>query len=479
MVSSTIKSESRAEEEKKYDTKEQFALDTTKLHKKVDTPPTKIIIRNLPPSMTLEVFLKQIDPIPEHDYLRFVMGKNNRAYINFINYEDIWLFKQKFDCYVFLDDNGTEYEAIVEYAPFQKIPKLNRRKDTKCGTIEEDDDFKEFLETIEKEKEKSEHQPVPLDKWIEEIELKEIESKKGYIQKTTPLLDFIAKKRQDRKNEAKKIREERSLANEKKKTVIIHSSRSMNNNKDNVSKDNKGKPIAYEKIETSKRSQSTKSSSYTPSGNYKNVSNIDSNKDRDAGSKKETTTNSNVKTRNYSGSESDHQRPDSKKDLSKDDKYSSPIKLLLKPKKTAPSQENKSNANDYDMSSPGKEKPYPLNISKKEEREKSSSLDATDSVYNKELLAKKSHQPVKFNFSGNTITKVSKWDGNSKKDNDKPIGNSSLKDNIGEEGTKNKNYNQVIQTKDELTNSRPLKKERPPIQLYRPGKGLIKREKPQ
>lgn len=47
---------------------------------------------------------------------------------------------------------GNEYPAMVEYAPFQKIPKRagNKKKDIRVGTIDQDPDFMAFLESLEK-----------------------------------------------------------------------------------------------------------------------------------------------------------------------------------------------------------------------------------------------------------------------------------------------------------------------------------------
>lgn len=41
---------------------------------------------------------------------------------------------------------------MVEYAPFQKIPKRtgNKKKDIRAGTIDQDPDFMAFLESLEK-----------------------------------------------------------------------------------------------------------------------------------------------------------------------------------------------------------------------------------------------------------------------------------------------------------------------------------------
>lgn len=46
---------------------------------------------------------------------------------------------------------GVEYVAIVEYAPFQRIPKKKKKKDPKCGTIESDPLYQEFLESLKEQ----------------------------------------------------------------------------------------------------------------------------------------------------------------------------------------------------------------------------------------------------------------------------------------------------------------------------------------
>lgn len=46
---------------------------------------------------------------------------------------------------------GVEFPAVVEFAPFQRIPKNrpNRKKDPKVGTIEDDPYFISFKEQLE------------------------------------------------------------------------------------------------------------------------------------------------------------------------------------------------------------------------------------------------------------------------------------------------------------------------------------------
>lgn len=48
---------------------------------------------------------------------------------------------------------GNEYPAIVEYAPFQRIPKQRstRKKDPRVGTIESDPYYQDFIEALKAE----------------------------------------------------------------------------------------------------------------------------------------------------------------------------------------------------------------------------------------------------------------------------------------------------------------------------------------
>ncbi|XP_049442067.1 regulator of nonsense transcripts 3B [Epinephelus fuscoguttatus] len=173
---------------------------------------TKIVIRRLPPSLTKEELEEQLQPLPEVDYLEFFSNDTSlyphlfaRAYINFKNQEDIVLFRDRFDGYVFIDSRGQEYPAIVEFAPFQKTAKKrSKKKDAKCGTITEDPDYKKFLEFYNGDEDKLASTPETL---LEEIEAK---SKELVAKKTTPLLDFLKNKQRIRE-EKKEERRRREL----------------------------------------------------------------------------------------------------------------------------------------------------------------------------------------------------------------------------------------------------------------------------
>ncbi|XP_057666057.1 regulator of nonsense transcripts 3B isoform X2 [Diorhabda carinulata] len=84
--------------------------ETEKKPDKREKPLTKIIIRRLPPTIDQDTFLKQVSPIPDYNYIYIVngdfsLGENafSRVYINFVNHEDVYNFKERFDGYVFLD----------------------------------------------------------------------------------------------------------------------------------------------------------------------------------------------------------------------------------------------------------------------------------------------------------------------------------------------------------------------------------------
>ncbi|XP_012697589.2 regulator of nonsense transcripts 3B [Clupea harengus] len=173
---------------------------------------TKIIIRRLPPSLTKEELQEQLQPLPEVDYLEFFSNDTSlfphlfsRAYLNFKNQDDVVLFRDRFDGYVFIDSRGQEYPAVVEFAPFQKIAKRrSKKKDAKIGTIEEDGDYKKFLELYNGDDEKLTSTPETL---LEEIEAK---TKELIAKKTTPLLDFLKNKQRIRE-EKKEERRRREL----------------------------------------------------------------------------------------------------------------------------------------------------------------------------------------------------------------------------------------------------------------------------
>ncbi|KAM3910733.1 regulator of nonsense transcripts 3B [Leptodactylus fuscus] len=173
---------------------------------------SKVVIRRLPPSLTKEQLEEHLQPLPEHDYFEFFANDTSlfphmfsRAYINFKSPDDIVLFRDRFDGYVFIDHKGQEYPAIVEFAPFQKVAKKkSKKKDSKTGTIDDDPEYRKFLDSYSLDEEKLTSTPETL---LEEIEAR---NKEMIAKKTTPLLSFL-KNRQRIRDEKREERRRREL----------------------------------------------------------------------------------------------------------------------------------------------------------------------------------------------------------------------------------------------------------------------------
>ncbi|XP_075429490.1 regulator of nonsense transcripts 3B isoform X2 [Ascaphus truei] len=140
---------------------------------------SKVVIRRLPPSLTKEQLEEHLQPLPDHDYFEFFASDSSlfphlfsRAYINFKSQEDIVLFRDRFDGYVFIDHRDPEY--------------------------------KKFLESYSVDDEKLTSTPETL---LEEIEAR---NKEMIAKKTTPLLSFL-KNRQRLRDEKREERRRREL----------------------------------------------------------------------------------------------------------------------------------------------------------------------------------------------------------------------------------------------------------------------------
>ncbi|XP_050440710.1 regulator of nonsense transcripts 3A [Adelges cooleyi] len=153
----------------------------------------KVVVRRLPPSMTEERFLNEVSPLPENNYIYFVPGDlqatpfhHSRVYINFLKEEDMYMFTDKFDGYVFVDDTGDEYPAIVELAPYQRVPKKKLDKDPNWGKIHENPVFLEFKHNFEQK---------TIDTTLKTTQhfFESVEDKSEEQDLSTPLLEYLAK----------------------------------------------------------------------------------------------------------------------------------------------------------------------------------------------------------------------------------------------------------------------------------------------
>ncbi|XP_046384353.1 regulator of nonsense transcripts 3B isoform X2 [Ischnura elegans] len=233
--SNQVSTEGKTEPEGKTETDGNKPKEKDKKYR--SAPPTKVVIRRLPPTMTLEKFIDQVSPLPENDYLYFAkadasLGQHSfcTAYVNFVQPKDVFIFKEKFDDYIFIDNKGNEFPAVVEFAPFQKIPrKKSRQRDPKCGTIDSDPDYLSFVAQVKQTVEEAPDAGIkstcgkssPLlsvQDVLEEIEAKERDRK--CRKATTPLIEYIKQRKMERqrmKDEKKEERKRREVERKRAK----------------------------------------------------------------------------------------------------------------------------------------------------------------------------------------------------------------------------------------------------------------------
>eukprot|EP00794_Sanderia_malayensis_P011291 gene11291-12472_t len=186
--------------------KSDSSVQQTKSRKKDrESLPTKVVVRRLPPLLTENTLKEELDGMPEYDYMRLVPPDYSlaphvfsRAYINFNSFANALQFRNSYDGYIFSDGKGREHSIVVELAPFQGLPKENkRRKDPKCGTIFKDPDYETFMENLDKRVE-----PLPsAEVYLEAME--SLKADKATADKS-PLVEFLNKKRAQR-NQSRQI----------------------------------------------------------------------------------------------------------------------------------------------------------------------------------------------------------------------------------------------------------------------------------
>ncbi|XP_049541743.1 regulator of nonsense transcripts 3A [Anopheles darlingi] len=194
-----------------------------KSKKDVVKPMTRVVVRHLPPTMTEEQFREEISvegAFPKHEEFYFVgpdwslgMSATSRAYIKFTNPDDVLLFTHRFDGYTFLDSKGAEFLALVEYAPFQKLPKNRSRSkpDPKCNTIESDPLFIAFKEALEEEEREAQQ-----GRGTQEFSFN-LEPEEKIVM--TPLLEFVAQRKLEKRDERRRKQEEKRKAREEERSM--------------------------------------------------------------------------------------------------------------------------------------------------------------------------------------------------------------------------------------------------------------------
>ncbi|KAF8558615.1 hypothetical protein OG21DRAFT_1080389 [Imleria badia] len=122
----------------------------------------KTVVRRLPPNLPGDIFWQSVQAWVTDDTVTWKSyhpgklrtkrvnkeGIPSRAYIAFKNEAQVATFSRAYDGHLFRDKAGNESHAIVEYAPFQKVPAEKKKNDARNNTIDKDEDYLSFLETL-------------------------------------------------------------------------------------------------------------------------------------------------------------------------------------------------------------------------------------------------------------------------------------------------------------------------------------------
>jgi hypothetical protein len=164
----------------------------------------KVVVRMLPANLTEDAFWKLIEERVKDqvDFWYYVPGKltqrkyvTSRAYLNFKNPESVNDFYHFFNGHIFVNPKGVEEKAVVEFAPYQKVPKPRKRPDPRMGTIENDADYLRFLEKLKEQPAPLPSAEVQLDKRLAE-EKEKMAAAGGVLPPIiTPLIEEIRAKR--------------------------------------------------------------------------------------------------------------------------------------------------------------------------------------------------------------------------------------------------------------------------------------------
>lgn len=178
--------------------------------------------------MTEQQFLNDISPLPEYSDFYFVNGNLSlgefafsRAYFKFKNFQEMLIFKDKFDDYVFMDSKGNEYPCVIEFAYLQKMPRPSNdskktKQDIKMNTIDSEPDYIAFVQELNNTTSIS-PPPCSADALLEEIENNKLSKDKD--SQMTPLLEFIGKRREEK---MKMLEEKKRKKDETKKKKIAN-----------------------------------------------------------------------------------------------------------------------------------------------------------------------------------------------------------------------------------------------------------------
>ncbi|KAL0576120.1 hypothetical protein V5O48_005867 [Marasmius crinis-equi] len=159
----------------------------------------KIVIRRLPPNLPEDIFWQSVQQWVSDDtatWKTYHQGKfrsrlnkeniSSRAYVSFKSEEQLTSFHRDYDGHIFRDKSGSyrtsscnESQAVVEYAPYQKIPSDKKKADARLGTIEQDEDYISFVQSLQ-----SAGEPATIEALVASLQ-------PAPQPKTTPLLEAL------------------------------------------------------------------------------------------------------------------------------------------------------------------------------------------------------------------------------------------------------------------------------------------------
>ncbi|KXN89741.1 Regulator of nonsense transcripts UPF3 [Leucoagaricus sp. SymC.cos] len=169
----------------------------------------KVVVRRLPPNLPEDIFWQSVSNwVTEESvsWKAYYSGKPrkrankenvpSRAYIAFKTPDHLLVFGREYDGHKFVDKAGNESYAVVEYAPYQKVPGEKKKPDSRHATIKKDEDYISFIESL---KAPSTTEPVSIETLI-------ASTRPPSPPKTTPLLEALKVEKQAQKDKEAIIR---------------------------------------------------------------------------------------------------------------------------------------------------------------------------------------------------------------------------------------------------------------------------------
>ncbi|KAL4907204.1 Smg-4/UPF3 family-domain-containing protein [Aspergillus multicolor] len=222
---------------------------------KLPAPRLKLLVRRLPPGLTQEEFETALGEewkvgAGKVSWSQYKPGKvskdpakpsrPSRAYLYVVSNEHIAPLSDKVRGMPFLDARNTANDPVLlgppnlEFAPFAKIPGSRVRKDARQGTIDQEPEFIQFLESLTQ----------PITKPAADAAADD-ESKKETIT-TTPLVQYIKEKKANKAKEASN-KSSRSRSEREPKAEKVQSKKLLQRPEKEVS------PVSAEKPEKKSR----------------------------------------------------------------------------------------------------------------------------------------------------------------------------------------------------------------------------------